>query len=363
VHFSSPFSSSASLLAIPLAALGFQLVGVLLSPIASFALFFAAVSVLLLHRWKSPLRWLIVYACITVVYASWLAESALNARLKPSLEGENMVLQGFVSAMPQSFEQGIRYKFWVTACLGPECPLGQSLRLAHYSGFGKRDAAPPELLQMGVDLCLKVRLKRTLSPLNPYAFDAELRALEEGISASGNIRAEMDCQSLVAAASDERPLLQASWREQRMPRLQAWVEGQRTVLRDSLKRSLDRAQPDSDRLNRVSKATIIALVVGEQSAIPNTWWSIFNQTGVGHLMSISGLHITLFAGIALSALKALFRLPQLTALLFRCGLQANRLVFSGSCRLCLQPDFRLGYTGTAHLLDARSRGLGVEHRA
>ncbi len=327
MHFSTPFSSSASLLAIPLAALGFQLNGVLLSRQVSFSLVVVAFFALVLRRWKSPLRWWVLCACLTVVYASWRAEAALHDRLKPSLEGENMVLRGFVSAMPQSFEQGMRYKFWVSACLGRECPLAQTLRLAQYSGFGKKEAPPPAQLRMGADLCLKVRLKRTLSPLNPFAFDAELRALEEGISASGNIRAEVDCQSLSVGANDERTLLEATWREQSLPRLQAWVEGQRAVLRDALKRSLERAVPDADRLNQVAKATIIALVVGEQNAIPNTWWTIFNQTGVGHLMSISGLHITLFAGIALSALKALFRLPQVTALLFRCGLQATRLAW------------------------------------
>ncbi len=327
MHFSTPFSSSASLLAIPLAALGFQLNGVLLSRQASFCLVFVAILGLVWRRWKNPFRWWFIYACLTVVYASWLAESALKARLTPSLEGENMVLKGFVSAMPQSFEQGIRYKFWVSACLGQDCPVAQTLRLSHYSGFGKKETVPLAPLPMDRDLCLKVRLKRTLSPLNPFAFDAELRALEEGISASGNIRAEVDCQSLRSAVNDERALVQTSWREQCLPRLQAWVERQRTVLRDALKISLDRAMPDSDRHNRVAKATIIALVVGEQSAIPNTWWSIFNQTGVGHLMSISGLHITLFAGIALSALKALFRVQKVNALLFRCGLPANRLAW------------------------------------
>ncbi len=316
-----------------MSALTFQLNGALLSFQWSLALTLLALLALALRRWTSALRWWIVYGCLMVVYASWLAEAGLKARLRPSLEGENIVLRGFISAMPQSFEQGVRYKFWVTECGAEACPIGQSLRLAQYSGFGKKDVLPPPLLPMGAELCLKVRLKRTLVPLNPYAFDAELRALEEGIVGSGNIRAQVDCQNLTAGsrmgprsgASPGLSPLQTSWIDEVLPRTQAWIEVKRTALRDSLRRALEQSVADQDRLNKVAKATIVALVVGEQSAIPNTWWTIFNQTGVGHLMSISGLHITLFAGIALAALKALFRLPQVTALLFRCRLQANRL--------------------------------------
>jgi competence protein ComEC len=325
VKLSSPFSNAAPLLAIPLAALGFQLFGVLLPMSVSLLLLFLASLLVILRRRKfAKCSWLL-FACITVVYASWLAELGLSARLSPKMEGENLVLRGFVNAMPQSFEQGIRYRFWVSACSGSDCPLGQTVRLAQYSGFGNKPSAPLPQLGMGRDLCLKVRLKRTLSPLNPYAFDAELRSLEEGIVATGNIRGEVDCKQVASLAGEEQSLRETSAREQFVPRLQAWVELKRTALRDHLKRSLERSSTDDDRINRVAKATIIALVVGEQSAIPNAWWTIFNQTGVGHLMSISGLHITLFAGIALSVFKGLFRLPLCVALVHRCGLQSNRL--------------------------------------
>ncbi len=42
---------------------------------------------------------------------------------------------------------------------------------------------------------------------------------------------------------------------------------------------------------------IVALVIGDQRAIEQSDWSIFNRTGVGHLVAISGLHITLIAGL------------------------------------------------------------------
>jgi len=43
---------------------------------------------------------------------------------------------------------------------------------------------------------------------------------------------------------------------------------------------------------------IVALAIGEQRAIPEDDWRIFNRTGIGHLISISGLHVTVFATLA-----------------------------------------------------------------
>ena len=43
---------------------------------------------------------------------------------------------------------------------------------------------------------------------------------------------------------------------------------------------------------------IAALVTGDQNAIERADWDVFRATGVAHLMSISGLHITMFAWLA-----------------------------------------------------------------
>ena len=43
---------------------------------------------------------------------------------------------------------------------------------------------------------------------------------------------------------------------------------------------------------------VAALVVGDQRAIDRLDWDVFRATGVAHLMSISGLHITMFAWCA-----------------------------------------------------------------
>ncbi|MGP1630644.1 MAG: DNA internalization-related competence protein ComEC/Rec2, partial [Giesbergeria sp.] len=52
---------------------------------------------------------------------------------------------------------------------------------------------------------------------------------------------------------------------------------------------------------------VAALVTGDQHAIDRSDWNVFRATGVAHLVSISGLHITLFAWLAAQLVGALWR--------------------------------------------------------
>jgi competence protein ComEC len=66
------------------------------------------------------------------------------------------------------------------------------------------------------------------------------------------------------------------------------VEHCRARLRDRILRAL----PDKQYAG-----VIVALVVGDQRAIDQSDWMVFNRTGISHLISISGLHITMIAGL------------------------------------------------------------------
>jgi hypothetical protein len=52
---------------------------------------------------------------------------------------------------------------------------------------------------------------------------------------------------------------------------------------------------------------LIALAIGDQRAIETVDWETFTRTGVGHLMSISGLHVTMVAGLFAAFVAALWR--------------------------------------------------------
>ena len=65
------------------------------------------------------------------------------------------------------------------------------------------------------------------------------------------------------------------------------------LARQEMRQRIDARLPASDHAGWIS-----ALVTGDQNAIARADWDVFRATGVAHLMSISGLHITMFAWLA-----------------------------------------------------------------
>jgi predicted membrane metal-binding protein len=52
---------------------------------------------------------------------------------------------------------------------------------------------------------------------------------------------------------------------------------------------------------------LIALAVGDQRSIPSVQWKIFNRVGITHLVSISGLHVTMVAALFAALVNGLWR--------------------------------------------------------
>src|SRR5262249_45320311 len=120
---------------------------------------------------------------------------------------------------------------------------------------------------------MQVRLKAPHGNRNPFGFDYELSLWERGVQATGYVR---------AGPRDSAPERLASG-------FGHPVERARQAVRDAIfARGADRALA----------GVIAALVVGDQNAIERADWDLFRATGVAHLMSISGLHVTMFAWFA-----------------------------------------------------------------
>lgn len=56
-----------------------------------------------------------------------------------------------------------------------------------------------------------------------------------------------------------------------------------------------------------AQALMIALLIGEQSVIEDEEWEVYRRTGIAHLISVSGMHVTLFAWLAQKGLGAAWR--------------------------------------------------------
>ncbi|MCO5107259.1 MAG: DNA internalization-related competence protein ComEC/Rec2 [Burkholderiaceae bacterium] len=242
------------------------------------------------HGWR-----LIAVALAAAGWTLQVAERALSERLEASLEGRDFVVVGRIASMPVASDRGIRFAFDVERCLAPDgaCPAPRRVRLswqghaaaATAEGPPGRDGTSAPL--PGERWQLNVRLKRPHALHNPGAFDAELRALEEGIAATGYVR-----------ASRRQPIGNERLDDGFTPGTA--FERARARMRAAMLGALADSREDA-------ASVLVALVVGDQAAIPSRWWEIFNKTGVGHLMSISGLHITMLAGLAVLASRRLLR--------------------------------------------------------
>lgn len=204
-------------------------------------------------------------------WAAWRADSRMADWLDPALAGRDIELHGMVAGLPDVASQGTRFLFAVTGL--HEARLPPRLLLTW------RD--PPEALQPGERYRLTVRLRRPRGLANPHGFDYAYWLLGEGIGATGYVRAG-------APSEEAGPLPWAI-------RVQAWRAG----LRDRLRAAL----PPDARFG----AVLVALVIGDQRGIATEDWEVFRRTGIAHLVSISGLHITMISGAAGALVLALWR--------------------------------------------------------
>jgi competence protein ComEC len=132
---------------------------------------------------------------------------------------------------------------------------------------------------------MTVRIKAPHGSFNFQGFDYELWLWEQGVQATGYVR---------AGARDVPP-----------QRLQATLAHPVERWRQGLRERIFAAVPEPGQA-----ALIAALVVGDQSALDQQQWALFRATGVAHLVSISGLHITMFAWAARWLISWLWRRSQ-----------------------------------------------------
>jgi competence protein ComEC len=215
-------------------------------------------------------------------WAALLATLALAPQLPKEQEGRDITLTGTISSLPYRFDQGVRFNFAVEKWDGPDARIPPRIALAWYTGF--RDAHQKVGdVQPGERWQLTVRLQRPHGNANPHGFDYEVWLLEQGVRATGYVR----------PAGDENR------------RIDSFVFSFANVVehcRATLRRRILAALPDKEYAG-----VIVALVVGDQRAIEQSDWKVFNRTGIGHLISISGLHITMVAGLFAMFASAMWR--------------------------------------------------------
>ena len=230
-----------------------------------------------------------------VLWAGWHAQLGLAARLPDALDGAAFAVRGDVVDLPAAIDGTRRF----------ELSLAATRRGAH-AGPGLRRVALADYgtgLEVAAgDRCrLYVRLRTPRGTHNPAGTDYERWLFARRIDATGYVIAHP------ANHCVPRP-----------------VRGALGRMRAALVAALVAHVTDG-----ASAGVLRALTVGERAALGERQWQVLQATGTAHLVSISGLHVSMVAVAVYALARGAFSLwPRLTrrmpapALGAGCGLLA-----------------------------------------
>lgn len=237
-----------------------------------------------------PVLRLPVWGLAGLLWALWWASPTTTLPL--ALEGVDLWLEGWIVSIPDREGRSVHFEFAVNQARRDDqmetALAGKRVRLSWWDDARGDDGAGEVVqpsLQVGDRWGFTVRLKQPRGLANPGGFDYERWLYAKGIAATGGIRSQPP------------------------PRLLAQAEGY----------PLERyRQYTMDRFKRLlpgdpAAGILIALAVGEENGISAWQWEVFNRTGTSHLMSVSGSHLGLVAGLVFALVWGLWaRAPFLT---------------------------------------------------
>ena len=212
------------------------------------------------------------------LYAAWFAQQRLSDSLPTEWQGTDIEIVGVVAELPRLRERGLSFAFDVERVLTPSAHVPQHVLLSTYES--EQDEAL--IVHAGERWQLSVRLKQPHGTSNPYAFDFEAWMLERNLRANGYVRSNGNNMRLDTLVRSPDYLIEH--------------------LRETVRVHFQQVLGDSPYTG-----VLTALAIGDQGSIPASQWQVFTRTGVNHLMSISGLHITMLASLAFALTYALWR--------------------------------------------------------
>jgi competence protein ComEC len=260
------------------------------------------------------------------------AHARLADRLDPLLEGRDVVVTGVVAGLPQAFERGVRFDFDVEA---PATEVPRRISLSSYGFAGEEGVLP---VRAGERWRFAVRLRRPHGSANPHGFDYEGWLLERGVRATGYVRTPGK------RGEGEAPL--------RLEPLVARPSYLVDRLRENARERMLAALPGNPYAG-----VLVALAIGDQQAIDAGQWQLFARTGVSHLMSISGLHVTMVAGLFAALVSFLWRRSEALALALPAQKAAALAGFLAAFAYCLISGFAVPAQRTLYMVGVVAAAL------
>ncbi len=213
---------------------------------------------------------LIFYFLLGVVFGAGysfnVAQNNLKEQLKKEYSNQDVFISGVVLNKPQKIEKGVRF------LIEPNNPnFPKKILVRWYENNKNLKNNPSSNLNAGDEVHLNLRLKKPHGFYNEGGMDYEGRLFAEGIGATAYVRHHSGKNYSVENKNNSSFFV--------------FTERLRLKIENQILKSFPKEQYPWVGI-------LIALSIGEQSAIHPNEWALFNQTAVTHLFSISGLHIT-----------------------------------------------------------------------
>lgn len=222
---------------------------------------------------RQPL-WLLVAVMLGFFWAAAVASFRLADALPANWQNKPIELVGVVASVPTQTEQGTRFNFTVERVVTKDAVVPKHISLSVYHKRDYLTQVPTDSqfldYQPGQRWQLTAKLKRPHSVQNPHGFDFESWSLAENIRATGSVKGKPAMLDAFV------------WQPQYV------VEHVRQLVKLRIAKVL---------ADKPYSGVIQALVMGDDSQIAVQDWQLFLRTGITHLMSISGLHITMLSGL------------------------------------------------------------------
>ena len=208
---------------------------------------------------------LLIAGLVMLMWVVWRTDLRLQDRLDPALENVVTRVAFRIESMVRDQSDSFRFDAQV---LDP-VPLGVP---RHLEIVWRSTPQPQERELMPGQVWRAALILRTPRGFaNPHGFDYEGHAFARNVRALGRVRGV--------------PIWQ---RDDSWASLVVVVGRVRQALRTCMRRHLE---------NKRYGAVLIALAIGDQDSVDQRHWRVFNLTGITHLVSISGSHVTMIAAM------------------------------------------------------------------
>jgi competence protein ComEC len=204
-------------------------------------------------------------AAAMTTWVGWRAEVRLQDRLDPSLEDVVTRSVFRIESIVRDQSDSVRFAARVLDPIPAGVPRDIEVAWRVAPGVVKQDLVPGQVWRAALIL----RSPRGLS--NPHGFDYEGHVFARNVRAIGRVRGV--------------PVWQ---RDESWANLSVVVGRVRQAVRTRMRQHVG---------TKLYGAVLIALAIGDQDSVQTEHWRVFNLTGITHLVSISGSHVTMIAAM------------------------------------------------------------------